>query len=808
MPVSGGFCNQGIVALLHDRLDVRVRDSTVTAPKTQIQALIIKIDEVLQSTTPSSEPQTLDDVHQQQVLEQARNYLSSLQGKGIETPLEEPQSTGKAPSLPAIHDASSLVAAQSGAGLASVPNAGYAAPAESAQQVLQAVVQEMNYLRVNMMQPLREELMTLYQQRQLLTADIQRLEQQRHDLLLSNQQFNQQQMMSDFMQSLTERLQDQLAAQIAQTYSNLELQASQAPPLSLEGTPDQSQMSPGQRLLHMQRLQAQSDDMMLKLDATLRVVFDSLQTNVDGYHESLIHGLEKMHGLGQQGEAMFAALVNRFAEQLGRGASYYLQSSMNKEWDLPGLGSIDGPDGALMPREPVQNTDQMAVPDRMPEEQLERIINTLDDAMQADSETSNRATDASSELDDGLIDELLGTLGAGDTEDLGDVDFDLDDVELAMGEVSLDDAILESADSGDDSHADDVGSSVSQDALTLFEIEEDGVRVHLDGDRLNQLQEAETDSFLNDLDAFTHSHATSSNDQQHEQLDQDAVAHTDMDDIGASDRSAAHEDDEALAFLDQIATEMEDDLSFIEGEPETPADVIDNDVIEQPLEQSDSELDPLRNEASQNDDVEDAQTQNALLSVDDLSSDTNTHSDAPSIENMIDAAPELDPQESPDRVSTNEMDAFFSMFETGTPDASSSDESLPLDSTNHQPIVASSSELEIREDTSPEDASPSEDESLEEASNLLSGLFGDLEDEADDPLMGLDAEAVESSADDDEDLFSDLGITTQDNPTIQDNTASEQIETITSLSELIEDEESRASIETANDLGILEASDN
>ncbi|MEB3211265.1 MAG: hypothetical protein VKL39_07915, partial [Leptolyngbyaceae bacterium] len=350
----------------------------MTAPKTQIQALIRKIDEVLQSKPPLNPSQKMNDAQQQQVLEQARQYLSSLQSDEQTLSAENSYAEnsqaesggmgGASPSLPSFGAASSALATQYGAGIATTPGGSGVAPAESAQQVLQAVVQEMNYLRVNMMQPLREELMTLYQQRQLVTADIQRLEQQRQDLLLANQQLNQQQLVQNFMQSLTDKLQEQLAAQIAQTYSNLELQAAHVPAGALEGAADQTQLSPGQRLLYMQKLQEQSDDMLLRLDATLRVVFDSLQTNVEGYHESLIHGLEKLRGLGQQGEALMAALLNRFAEQVGRGAaSHYLQASPRKEWELPGLGSVEGPDSGGISRHRVQSEDQVAVPDKLSE---------------------------------------------------------------------------------------------------------------------------------------------------------------------------------------------------------------------------------------------------------------------------------------------------------------------------------------------------------------------------------------------------------------------------------------------------------
>ena len=87
----------------------------------------------------------------------------------------------------------------------------------------------------------------------------------------------------------------------------------------------------------MQRLQAQSDQLMMRLDSAIRIIFESMHANVNSYEDSLEQGLNRMHTLGQQGEAMFSALVNRLAEHLGRETSTYLQSSLQVE--APSLGT-------------------------------------------------------------------------------------------------------------------------------------------------------------------------------------------------------------------------------------------------------------------------------------------------------------------------------------------------------------------------------------------------------------------------------------------------------------------------------------
>lgn len=125
-------------------------------------------------------------------------------------------------------------------------------------------------------------------------------------------------------------MQANLAAQVRQM--NPSMPSTQLP-LSIEP----SDLNSEERLTQIQQAQAQSDQLMLKLDSTLQIIFESLNRNVETYQESLEQGLNRMHSLGQQGEAMFAFLVNRLAQQLGREASSFLQAS---EWpqnqSLPG----------------------------------------------------------------------------------------------------------------------------------------------------------------------------------------------------------------------------------------------------------------------------------------------------------------------------------------------------------------------------------------------------------------------------------------------------------------------------------------
>jgi hypothetical protein len=67
--------------------------------------------------------------------------------------------------------------------------------------------------------------------------------------------------------------------------------------------------------------------MLVNLDATLNIVFESLQRNIQTYQDSLAQGLERMHSLGQQSEITFKALVEMLAQQIQQETSAYLPAA-------------------------------------------------------------------------------------------------------------------------------------------------------------------------------------------------------------------------------------------------------------------------------------------------------------------------------------------------------------------------------------------------------------------------------------------------------------------------------------------------
>jgi hypothetical protein len=313
----------------------------LNSQKYKIQALIAEIDEVLSKPVPRL-PWTgsIDTVHQRQLLERVRTYLVSTDAKIVagnkpdrsQAVRREPVPVPKVPSL------------------ADRPSA--------TEQIMLAVTAEINNLREGMMQPLQQDIEALRQEQQALVQEIKQLEATRQQQQsLAQQQANQQQIISEFLQALTGRLQDTLVRDISETLRSRETQLLQGIALPALGSSSDSQqdlnqqalgehplLTPAQRLEQMQLFQAHADSLLMRLDSTMSIVFEALQGNLQSYQESLSQGIEKMHGLGQQSEVMFAALVNHLAAELGREASSYVQSPI----DLSNLESAT-PTSAVEP---------------------------------------------------------------------------------------------------------------------------------------------------------------------------------------------------------------------------------------------------------------------------------------------------------------------------------------------------------------------------------------------------------------------------------------------------------------------------
>lgn len=335
----------------------------MTFSKDQIQALVAEIDGVLQKPSSRLSWMSGEATQQRRVLERVRNYLVALQKH---LPIAPERSLSRTDLL--SYDISYQQAQPAAASSQNLPQ-------QNAQQMLQVVMQEMAQMRSSLMQPLQADLNAMQQQRESLRQEIQQLEAQRrsHSSPQMNPQVNPQtnpqtnpQLINEFLQVLMGRLQESIPQQVA---------------LTLRGTnPAALQAGAAQGYESVEQLrspQAQSDQLILNLDSTLRVVFEALQRDVTAYQESLAQGLDRMHSLGQQSEMMFNALITHLAQQLGREASTYLQASGQLPDSKPtaaGYPSLP-PQPSAPPPTPFPGAE-LSPPAGQPESSVDRAIDS------------------------------------------------------------------------------------------------------------------------------------------------------------------------------------------------------------------------------------------------------------------------------------------------------------------------------------------------------------------------------------------------------------------------------------------------
>ena len=286
----------------------------MNSQKYKIQALIAEIDEVLSKPVPRL-PWTgsIDLVHQRQLLERVRTYLVSPDSKLMTADKQANSPKSRPQPVPVPKVPLTTTNQQS-----------------ATEQILQAVTGEISHLRESLTGPLQEDIQALRQEQQALVQEIKLLEVKRQQQQsLAQQQANQQQIISEFLQAVTSRLQETLVVDVSPSPRNLDSpslgSASDSLDLNQQSSIEHPQMTPAERLEAMQRFDAGADRLLMRLDSTMNIVFEALEGNLESYQASLSQGLERMHGLGQQSEMMFTALVNHLAEELGREASSYVQ---------------------------------------------------------------------------------------------------------------------------------------------------------------------------------------------------------------------------------------------------------------------------------------------------------------------------------------------------------------------------------------------------------------------------------------------------------------------------------------------------
>lgn len=290
----------------------------------QISTLLAEIDGVLNKASPRLPWVMSSEVNQQrQTLEHLRRYLANLQAEGaMDSYWPSPLNAGVygTDALPLT----SLEVPQAHSTTLTQDPMGSQDGVALSQQMLQRFAQDLGQLRSSLLQPLGTEINRLQQQRDSLLQEIRQLERQRQQYNLVQQRASQEQLMHEFLQGLMERLQERLSQHVTQVISSM-AQGGMGTALGDGGGsltpvfPQEQQLPPlpvAQRLEQVQMLQSRADQMMVTLDTTLRVFSEALQQNIQSYESSLAQGLERMHSMGQQGEAIVTSLVEKLADQV------------------------------------------------------------------------------------------------------------------------------------------------------------------------------------------------------------------------------------------------------------------------------------------------------------------------------------------------------------------------------------------------------------------------------------------------------------------------------------------------------------
>jgi hypothetical protein len=288
----------------------------VTSRREEIQRLIADIEDLF-AKSGKRLPRVLSGQAAQEpreVLERIRDFLIKLRESESENKLaEQPQLS---PIFAKFADRGNSESSPQ--------------PDQNQQQSVQ-LPQEQKIDFSALLQPLQGELQALLQERATLVQEIRQLEQRRlHNYSLTQQMANQEQMISEFLQVLmnrivpiTPQITDNLASGTSQhlnTNYSTELESASTPPF-LEST----------HVEQLTRFAAELDRRLLSLDGTVNVVFEALQRNIHTYQESLSQALARMHSQGVQTEHLMSSFINNLTSQLQQPPTSLQQSSLRRE---------------------------------------------------------------------------------------------------------------------------------------------------------------------------------------------------------------------------------------------------------------------------------------------------------------------------------------------------------------------------------------------------------------------------------------------------------------------------------------------
>ncbi|MEO1560401.1 MAG: hypothetical protein AAFS12_12475, partial [Cyanobacteria bacterium J06632_19] len=183
-------------------------------------------------------------------------------------------------------------------------------------------------------EPLKAELKALFEERANLVREIRELEKKRlHDYSLAQQLATQEKIISEFMQVLRNRLEDDIYGGVALTSVGAN-SANTAPRKALSA----GNQLDSARVENLTQLTDDLDKRLVALDGTVNVVFEALQRNIHAYHDSLSQALARMHYKGVQGEQLLNGFIQNVANL---SPAEVEQESLKQAIDATNVETID-----------------------------------------------------------------------------------------------------------------------------------------------------------------------------------------------------------------------------------------------------------------------------------------------------------------------------------------------------------------------------------------------------------------------------------------------------------------------------------
>ena len=159
-----------------------------------------------------------------------------------------------------------------------------------------------------LIEPVKAELKTLLEERANLVSEIRELEKKRlHDYSLAQQLASQEKIISEFMQVLRSRLEEDVALPLTASVDG------GSNPTTKKALPASIGQGDSTRVENLAKLTNDLDQRLVALDGTVNVVFEALQRNIHAYHDSLSQSLARMHYKGVQGEQLLEVFIKNVA---------------------------------------------------------------------------------------------------------------------------------------------------------------------------------------------------------------------------------------------------------------------------------------------------------------------------------------------------------------------------------------------------------------------------------------------------------------------------------------------------------------